>query len=278
MTGDESERPPASPPTPPAPPSFSPPSFQPPSFPPPGYAAPPVFPTQPGYGAPPIFPAPAGYPSGYGVPPGYAPGYPPVYAGYPAPGFGGYPQGYAMGYAPIVPGQPTRRINRATFGLLIALFWGGMFAAVGLGTVLIKGPSVPVRMADGRTQDLTSTIVKTGDGCELSVTTPQCVEFWRQRNVTPQQIADIDRAESTRLLFLIPVLPLIVPLVIGQVRRHHDCGRSGWMVLVNLVPCVGPIFAIVNVFQGGQPYVNQHGPPPKSGVSWRSLYGGSATS
>jgi uncharacterized membrane protein YhaH (DUF805 family) len=276
MSGDQNDQPPA---------SFGAPASPPPPPPPPEYQ------TMPGYGAPPVFPQPAyppqqpGYAPQPAYPPqqpGYAPGYgfPPAYGGYPAPGYGAFPPGYGMGYAPmmVVPGQPTKRINRASYGILLVLFWAVLIGSVVLGMFVVKVPSVPVQLANGRTGDLTSQLIKTGDGCDLSITSSQCIDFWQQRGVTAQQLVDIDRGENKRLLFLLPMLPLIIPLVIGQARRHQDCGRSGWMVLINLIPCVGLVFTIINLVQEGQPNVNQYGPPPKSGVNWRSVYGGLAKS
>lgn len=49
----------------------------------------------------------------------------------------------------------------------------------------------------------------------------------------------------------------------GQVKRWHDRDRPGWWVLINLVPLVGPIWALVEVgFLRGTPGPNRFGPDP----------------
>lgn len=39
-------------------------------------------------------------------------------------------------------------------------------------------------------------------------------------------------------------LALIIPSIAIAIRRMHDIGKSGWWVLINLVPIVGPLFFI----------------------------------
>ena len=46
------------------------------------------------------------------------------------------------------------------------------------------------------------------------------------------------------------------------VRRLHDTGRSGWWLLIGLIPLVGAIVLIVFFVQDSQPD-NQYGPNPK---------------
>ncbi|HEY8242609.1 MAG TPA: DUF805 domain-containing protein, partial [Casimicrobiaceae bacterium] len=46
-------------------------------------------------------------------------------------------------------------------------------------------------------------------------------------------------------------------------RRLHDTGRSGWWLLIGLVPLVGAIVLIVFYVMDSQPGTNQYGPNPK---------------
>ncbi len=163
-------------------------------------------------------------------------------------------------------------------GVLMAFFWGLTALFIGIGVAVVHVPSVPVLLADGSTTDLTSTLIRAEADCTVGFDRPECVQFWADRNVTLSQLQAIDRAESKRLLFALPILAFVVPLIIAQVRRHHDRGQSGAYVLLNLIPCVGFVFSIINFVQEGQPHMNQYGPPPKSGVNWKSLYGAKATS
>lgn len=46
-------------------------------------------------------------------------------------------------------------------------------------------------------------------------------------------------------IFLVLFLALIVPTISLSVRRLHDAGQSGWLVLINFVPYVGTIAPII---------------------------------
>jgi len=53
---------------------------------------------------------------------------------------------------------------------------------------------------------------------------------------------------------------LAVPTLSVVIRRLHDIGRSGWWLLLNLVPG-GIAVLIVFVLQDGNPEANRFGPP-----------------
>lgn len=48
------------------------------------------------------------------------------------------------------------------------------------------------------------------------------------------------------------------------VRRLHDLGKSGWWLLIMLIPLIGPIVILVFMVLDGQPGENQYGPNPKT--------------
>jgi uncharacterized membrane protein YhaH (DUF805 family) len=58
-------------------------------------------------------------------------------------------------------------------------------------------------------------------------------------------------------------LAIILPLIALAVRRLHDTGRSGWWILIGLVPLIGPTVLIVFYVTDSQPGTNQYGPNPK---------------
>jgi uncharacterized membrane protein YhaH (DUF805 family) len=58
-------------------------------------------------------------------------------------------------------------------------------------------------------------------------------------------------------------LALLIPGIAVTIRRLHDTGRSGWWILIGLVPLVGFIILIVFMVQDSQPGPNQYGPNPK---------------
>jgi uncharacterized membrane protein YhaH (DUF805 family) len=65
------------------------------------------------------------------------------------------------------------------------------------------------------------------------------------------------------LLGAIYLLALLVPGIAVAVRRLHDTGRSGWWILIGLVPFVGGIVLIVFLVQDSTPGENQFGKNPK---------------
>lgn len=64
------------------------------------------------------------------------------------------------------------------------------------------------------------------------------------------------------LLFL---LAIIVPSIAVGVRRLHDTGRSGWWMLIALVPFIGGIVLLVFYVLDGTRGPNEYGPDPKEG-------------
>ncbi len=68
---------------------------------------------------------------------------------------------------------------------------------------------------------------------------------------------------NSEFLGNIYALAMIVPALAVGVRRLHDTGRSGWWLLIGLVPLVGAIVLIVFAVQDSQPGDNEYGPNPK---------------
>jgi len=65
------------------------------------------------------------------------------------------------------------------------------------------------------------------------------------------------------IFYLIYSLAVLIPGLAVSVRRLHDIGKSGWMVLINLIPLIGLIWFIVLTVKDSQPGENQYGPNPK---------------
>lgn len=68
---------------------------------------------------------------------------------------------------------------------------------------------------------------------------------------------------SSGLVTLVSLFFLIPSLAVS-VRRLHDIGKSGWFILLTLIPLVGSIIFIVYAAQEGEPHANQYGEDPKS--------------
>jgi uncharacterized membrane protein YhaH (DUF805 family) len=57
-------------------------------------------------------------------------------------------------------------------------------------------------------------------------------------------------------------LGLLLPSLAVAVRRLHDSGRTGWWLLIGLIPVIGTIILIVFYVQDSQGD-NKYGPSPK---------------
>ena len=66
---------------------------------------------------------------------------------------------------------------------------------------------------------------------------------------------------------------IILPSIAMTVRRLHDVGQSGWMVLLNLVPYVGGVVILVFTCLDSQPNENKYGPNPKKVDTDDNKYG-----
>ena len=60
---------------------------------------------------------------------------------------------------------------------------------------------------------------------------------------------------------------VLVPGIAVAVRRLHDTGRSGWYLLMALIPLIGWIFVLIALIQDGDTGVNAYGPSPKYGAA-----------
>jgi len=89
----------------------------------------------------------------------------------------------------------------------------------------------------------------------------------------------IDAAIGNQVVGLLVALALFIPSLAVTVRRLHDTGRSGWWILVGLIPLVGFIVLLVFEVQDSQPGTNNYGPSPKGGggmadPAYPTSYGG----
>lgn len=58
-------------------------------------------------------------------------------------------------------------------------------------------------------------------------------------------------------------LAVLLPTLAVSVRRLHDTGRSGWWLLIGLIPLIGGIILLVFSCMDSDPNENQYGPNPK---------------
>lgn len=58
-------------------------------------------------------------------------------------------------------------------------------------------------------------------------------------------------------------LAMILPSIAVSVRRLHDTSRSGWWLLISLIPLIGGVVLLVFVCLDSTPGTNAYGPNPK---------------
>lgn len=65
------------------------------------------------------------------------------------------------------------------------------------------------------------------------------------------------------LLGAIYALAVLIPSIAVIVRRLHDTDRSGWWILISLIPLIGTIVLIVFLVLDSTPGANRFGENPK---------------
>ncbi|PLS16066.1 DUF805 domain-containing protein [Bacillus sp. M6-12] len=58
-------------------------------------------------------------------------------------------------------------------------------------------------------------------------------------------------------------LAILLPSLAVTVRRLHDTGRSGWWLLVSLIPLLGSLLILIYTFMDSESGSNQYGQNPK---------------
>ncbi len=69
---------------------------------------------------------------------------------------------------------------------------------------------------------------------------------------------------GSQILYYLYILGVLVPSIAVLVRRLHDTGKSGWMVLLGLIPIIGGIILLVFACIEGDRAPNAYGPDPKA--------------
>ncbi len=78
------------------------------------------------------------------------------------------------------------------------------------------------------------------------------------------------------ILIIVMLLVLLIALIYGiptlgvMIRRLHDINRSGWNVLWNLLPIIGPIYLLVLFCKRGDDCTNEYGDAPNAPLELKS--------
>ncbi len=82
-----------------------------------------------------------------------------------------------------------------------------------------------------------------------------------------EQLAGIPSIGGQGMLVVLYLFAVLLPAVAVGVRRLHDTGRSGWWLLIAVVPILGTIVLLLFTVKNGEPGDNQYGPNPKAVVA-----------
>ena len=69
------------------------------------------------------------------------------------------------------------------------------------------------------------------------------------------------------LIYALYGLCVFIPSFAVSVRRLHDVGKSGWMILISIIPIVGAIWLLVLFLTDSDPGKNEYGQNPKEELS-----------
>ena len=64
-------------------------------------------------------------------------------------------------------------------------------------------------------------------------------------------------------IYALYALAVFLPSVGVSIRRLHDVGKSGWMLLIIFIPCIGIFWLLYLLVQDSSPLDNDYGPSPK---------------
>jgi uncharacterized membrane protein YhaH (DUF805 family) len=65
------------------------------------------------------------------------------------------------------------------------------------------------------------------------------------------------------VFYFLYAFAVLIPGIAVSVRRLHDIGKSGWMILIVLIPLIGAIWLFVLTVMDSNPGENKYGPNPK---------------
>ncbi len=74
----------------------------------------------------------------------------------------------------------------------------------------------------------------------------------------------VDQILGVQFFSTLYSLAVLIPGIAVSVRRLHDIGKSGWNLLLGLIPIIGAIILIIWYVKESDPEENQYGPVPST--------------
>jgi len=94
------------------------------------------------------------------------------------------------------------------------------------------------------------------------------MEFWMFTLINLLVIVGLlvfsDKLRLASILLAIYCFGMVIPNLALTVRRLHDTGRSGWWILIGIVPLIGAIAMLIFEVLPGDVGDNAYGPDPKA--------------
>ena len=75
------------------------------------------------------------------------------------------------------------------------------------------------------------------------------------------------RHHRVQIFSIIVSLGLLLPNLSVAIRRLHDTDRTGWWILIGLIPLIGLIVLLIFYVRRATAGDNQYGPPMAEGVA-----------
>ena len=72
------------------------------------------------------------------------------------------------------------------------------------------------------------------------------------------------------ILALLYFLATFLPSLAVIIRRLHDVGKSGWMLLIEFIPIIGIIWLLILTIMPSEPKENKYGPSPRETTTAQS--------
>ncbi len=65
------------------------------------------------------------------------------------------------------------------------------------------------------------------------------------------------------LIAMVVGIALFIPSLAVSIRRLHDIGKSGWFILLNIIPVIGTFIVLYFCIKDSETGENMYGPNPK---------------
>ncbi|MDG1707744.1 MAG: DUF805 domain-containing protein [Emcibacteraceae bacterium] len=86
--------------------------------------------------------------------------------------------------------------------------------------------------------------------------------WWLFTMIVGILIAGTAAASRDSTFLMIFYVAIFIPNLAVTVRRHHDGNRSGWFILLCLIPIIGPLILFFLYVSKGTEGPNNYGPDP----------------